>query len=91
MDRAKSATPLQSKMARRLHGPVLEVENLLIMWTNQQKYGTHISLNQVMSFAKEFSLLEMLRNRRVRLRGRFRNRNVWRNSGIKEKDANCQH
>jgi len=64
MSRAKSATHMQSEMERRRHGQILEVENVLIVWTNEQRHGIHISLNLVMSFAKEFSLLEMLRNRR---------------------------
>jgi hypothetical protein len=51
-------------MARRRYGPILAVEDLLIVWTNEQKHGIHISLNQVMSSAKGFSLLAMRRNRR---------------------------
>ena len=51
-------------MASVRHGQILELENVLIVWTNEQKNGIHISLKQLMCFAKEFSLLEMVRNRR---------------------------
>jgi len=51
-------------MARQRHGPIFAVENVLIVWTNEQRHGIHIFLNQVMSFAKGFSLLAMRRNRR---------------------------
>jgi len=64
MSRAKSAKHTQSEMERRRHGQILEVEKVLNVWTNEQKHGIHISLTLVMSFAKEFSLLEILRNRR---------------------------
>jgi hypothetical protein len=62
INKAKSAKPMQSTMARRRHGPILEVVHLLIVWTNEQKHGIHIPLNQVTSIAKDFFLLEMLKN-----------------------------
>jgi hypothetical protein len=30
---------MQSKMERRSHGQIREVENILIVWTNEQKHG----------------------------------------------------
>jgi hypothetical protein len=46
MNRAKSAKPLQTQMARRRHGLILDVEALLVMWTNEQTNGISKSSNE---------------------------------------------
>lgn len=56
--------PMQSAMTGRRHGQILEAENLLVVLTDEQKHENHTSQNQVTSYAKKFSLLEILKNRR---------------------------